>query len=229
MAESDWTSLADALDTATVARGVTSGATPPSGGGTFVYGANSLVLADGGFGLYYNAVDFAPMAKGGSVRGAVQRGVSGGKTNFSPFLFLCLQGNSVNDEGYLLGLSDEDPHKVSLVKGVLASGIPSASPGDLGVLRKSTGTFSAGTWLHLRLDAVVNTNGDVILKCYRNTASVASPTWEAIPGMTDFTDDSLSINTGSAPFTSGYAGFGGHVADVTRRMYWDQIEVHRQL
>ena len=38
----------------------------------------------------------------------MQRGPGGGPTGFSPFLFLCCQGNSVNDSAYLLGLSDDD-------------------------------------------------------------------------------------------------------------------------
>jgi hypothetical protein len=45
-------------------------------------------------------------AAGGSVRGAIQRGISGGPLNFAPFLFIGQQGPSVNDLGYILGLGD---------------------------------------------------------------------------------------------------------------------------
>jgi hypothetical protein len=43
----------------------------------------------GGVALFANLASFAPMAKGGSIRGALQRGPGGGPTVFSPFLFLC--------------------------------------------------------------------------------------------------------------------------------------------
>ncbi|MCG8418793.1 MAG: DNA adenine methylase, partial [Proteobacteria bacterium] len=44
--------------------------------------------------LFANQPDFAPMAKGGSIRGCIQRGPGGGPTGFAPFFFLCSQGTS---------------------------------------------------------------------------------------------------------------------------------------
>jgi hypothetical protein len=117
MAEADWTYLNDGLDIATVDRGVTAGIARPPGGGSFLYAFNSLSAVEGAVGLFANLASFAPMAKGGSIRGVVQRGPGGGPTGFSPFLFLCCQGNSVNDSAYLLGLSDDDPHRIVLRKG----------------------------------------------------------------------------------------------------------------
>lgn len=232
MASTDWTVLTNSLDTASLARGVTSGVVVPNGGGSFAYGFNSKNTNIGAAGLFVNSVNFAPMAKGGSVRAAIKRGLSGGPLNFSPFLFIGLQGSAVADSGYLLGLSDEDPHKIVLRKGVLSDGLPSGAVGSLGILRKSTASFVPDTWLHLRLDMVVNTNGDVLLQCFQSDLAVhavTAPTWVAIAGMTTFTDDALGVNSGSAPYTSGRVGFGMATKDVTRRAYLDQIEVFRQL
>ena len=57
-------------------------------------------------------------------------------------------------------------------------------------------------------------------------AAAASPT----PGkeMAEFIDDHLGINSGSQPLTSGRGGFGFSVQDVTRRAYFDHIELFRQ-
>jgi len=233
VAETDWTFLNDGLDAATVDRGVTTGIARAPGGGNFVFGFNSLSTAQGVVGLFTNQVNFAPMAKGGSVRSAVQRGVSGGPLNFAPFLFIGLQGPSVNDNGYLLGLGDGDPHHVVLRKGTLSGGLPDIAPGTLGVLRRSTATFLPGAWLHLRLDMVVNQNGDVILQVFQNDLVAhplgSAPTWSAIPGMTEFIDDALGINSGSQPYTSGRAGFAFFTKDVTRRGFVDHVEAYRQL
>src|SRR5262245_24286489 len=116
MASTDWTFLNDGLDTASVDRGVTAGIPRPPGRGTFLFGFNSLGVAKGAVALFANQASFAPMTRGGSLRGCLQRGPGGGPTGFSPFLFLCGQGTSVNDQAYLLGLSDDDPHRIVLRK-----------------------------------------------------------------------------------------------------------------
>lgn len=233
MAETDWTFLNDGLDAATVDRGVTTGIARPPGGGSFVFGFNSLSTAQGAVALFTNQLNFAPMAKGGSVRGAIQRGASGGPLGFAPFFFVGLQGPSVNDLGYLLGLGDGDPHHVVLRKGALSGGLPDIPPGTQGVLRRSTGTFMPGTWVHLRLDMIVNLNGDVLLQVFQNDLVAnplgGAPSWQPVPGMSEFIDDALGINSGSQPFTSGRAGFGFFTKDVTRRGFLDHVEVYRQL
>jgi hypothetical protein len=233
MAETDWTFLNDGLDAATVDRGVTTAIARPPGGGSFVFGFNSLSTAQGAVALFTNQLNFAPMAKGGSVRGAIQRGVSGGPLGFAPFFFVGLQGPSVNDLGYLLGLGDGDPHHVVLRKGALSGGLPDIPPGTQGVLRRSTGTFMPGTWVHLRLDMIVNLNGDVLLQVFQNDLVAnplgGAPSWQPVPGMSEFIDDALGINSGSQPFTSGRAGFGFFTKDVTRRGFLDHVEVYRQL
>lgn len=244
MGSTNWTELTNGLSINSVDRGVTTGIARPNGGGSFIFGFNSMTTATGAAGYFANQVNFAPGAKGGSIRGAVQRGISGGVTNFSPFLFICGQGPDVGDSAYILGLQDDDPHRIVLRKGSIIAGVPNASPGSDGILRRSTATYTPGTWHHLRMDAVVNTNGDVILKVFRSdlsTRAVTAPIWSAVPGIEDstitsthgagtaFVDDGLGVNSGSASYTSGRFGFAFSVSDVTRRGYFDHIEVYRQL
>ena len=231
MAQTDWTYLNDGLDIAAVDRGVTAGVARPPGGGSFLFAFNSLSAVTGAVGLFANLSSFAPMAKGGSIRGAIQRGPGGGPTGFSPFFFLCCQGNSVNDSAYMLGLSDDDPHRIVLRKGAVGVGLPDAD--GAGVLLKSAESFAQGTWLHLRLDVIANTNGDVVLKAYQNDltdhALGTTPDWQPVPSMVEFIDDHLGINSGSQPLTSVRGGFGFSVKDVTRPSYFDHVELLRQV
>lgn len=226
----DFTELTGSTSQSTLDRGVTSGIASPYGGGTFVYGYNSLSATSAVHGMYCNLTDFAPMAKGGSIRGAVVRHLSGGPMNFSPFLFIGLQGPATTDVAYMLGLQDDDPHRIVLRKGTIAGGIPNGAAGN-GILRRSTATYGVGTWLHLRLDMIVNSNGDVILIAKQNDLalhSVSSPTWVDVPGIGSFTDDALGINSGSQPLTAGRAGWGCVTRDVSRRAAFDSIEIYRQ-
>lgn len=234
MAETDFNFLSGGLDAASVARGVSAGFTPPNGGGSFVFGFNSLDNAPGVVALYANQVNFNPLvddssnATGGSVRGCIKRGVSGGPIGFAPFLFIGIQGVSINDQAYMLGLSDDDPNQIILVKGAPAGGL---APDGSGVLRTGSATHLTDVWHQLRLDMIVNPNGDVVLKMFQNNldANLAtSPVWEAVPGMDDFVDDALSVNSGTAPLIGGRAGYGFETSDIQRRGFFDQVEVHRQ-
>jgi hypothetical protein len=232
MAQADWTELGGGLSSGSVSRGITGGITAPNGGGTFIFGFNSLDVLAGAVGFFTNQTNFAPMAKGGSVRGCVQRGVSAGRTNFTPFLFIGLGGTDVSGNCYMLGLQDANPSRIALRKGQLSGGIPDGATGTLGILRRSTASVAEGAWTHLRLDMVVNVSGDVVLNVYQNdlTAnSCLSPVWAAVAGMDSFVDDALGINTGSPPYTSGRAGFAFASKDVSRRGFFDTIEVLRQL
>jgi len=228
MAGTDWTYLNNGLDIATVDRGVTSGIEKPPGGGNFLFAFNSLAAVQGAVALFANLVDFAPMSKGGSIRGCIQRGPGGGPTGFSPFFFMCCQGNSVNDTAYLLGLCDEDPHRIVLRKGAVTVGLPDSE--GQGVLLASGESFAQGTWLHLRLD---NTNSDVVLHVFQNDLVArplgTPPDWQPVGGMIEMIDDHLGINSGSQPLTSGRGGFGCAFADVTRRAFFDHVELFRQL
>jgi hypothetical protein len=231
MGSADWTYLTNGLDVTVVDRGVTAGIPTAPGGGSYLFGFNSLSVAVGAVGLFASLPNFAPMQKGGSIRACLQRGPGGGPTGFSPFLFLCGQGPTVGDSAYLLGLSDEDPHRIVLRKGAIATGVGGSS--GAGVLLASGTTFAQGTWLHVRLDAIVQTNGDVVLAVFQNDLGAHAlgtpPDWQPVPGMVSFIDDQLGINSGTKPFTSGRGGFGFAVKDVTRRGFVDQVELWRQV
>jgi hypothetical protein len=242
MAEADWTELTGGL-TANVARGVTAGYASPNGSGLHVFGFHSLEIVDGAVAYCANQTNFVPMAKGGSIRGALCRALSGGPTGFAPFLYLGLQSGAVSASGYLLGLGDGDPHHIVLRKGAILGGLPdlAADPdGTDHILMRSTETFEVGTWHHLRLDMIVQGSGDVLLQVFRSNLdshTVESPSWGVITGMEGpqyptidgFVDDALGVNTGSSPFTSGRGGFAFRVEDVSRRAYFDYLELSRQV
>lgn len=235
MAEADFTVLNDGLATSALKRYVTPGTTPPAGGGSFVFGFNSLSTAVGASGLFCNLTNFAPMAEGGRITACIQRGASGGNTGFAPMLFIGLQGPSVNDTGYILGLADADPAHIVLKKGTLITGLADLAPDAPanGIMRRSTETVAIGAWMHLRLDMVVNATGDVVLKVFKNDVAAnplsGAAVWTAVDGMDDFIDDNLEINSGSPPYTSGRTGFAFYTADVTRRGFLDHISIDRQL
>jgi hypothetical protein len=243
MSQTDWTVLTGSLGTSYIRRGATAGIVKPNGGGNFVYGFNSIELDEGVSALINNQASFAPMAKGGSIRAAIKRGAGSGYENFAPFIFIGLQGTNVTDNGYILGLGDDDPHHIVLRKGALSDGLPDAAPTPTAsprVLMRSSASFANDTWLHLRLDMIVEGTGDVILQVYQNdldTNPVSAPVWELITGMegpqyptiTGFVDDALGVTTGIAPYTSGRAGFGHYNNDVGRQSFFDHIEIGRQL
>ena len=172
----------------------------------------------------------AKWSPGGVATSREKGSPGGGSTGFAPFLYLCCQGNSVNDQAYLLGLSDDDPHRIVLRKGTVTGGL--ASSDGPGVLLKSGESFTQATWLHLRLDVIVNANGDVVLKVFKNDLAAhplgTAPSWQEVAGMAEFIDDNTGINSGSQPLTSGRGGFGVMVKDVTRRSFFDHLDLLRQ-
>jgi hypothetical protein len=227
MAESDWTVAEDSPDINTIKRGNTAGIDDPPGGDGFVYGFNSRVVVEGASAIFYNGEDFAPYEEGASIRAAIQKGASGGVAGYTPLLFLGLQGNSVNDDAYMLCLQNNNPARLLLVKGPLSTG-PAGT-----VLRTSDATFAIGEWMHLRLDAIVNGNGDVVLAVRKNNLATnelnEAPVWEAVAGMGDFVDDQLAVNSGSDPLVGGRAGVGMWTTEVTRRAYMTHVELIRQV
>lgn len=236
MAELDWTVLNDSLDAATVDRGVTAGITPPPGGGSFIFGFNSLDVAQGASALKVSpqvGSDFDPLLKGGRIIGAIKRGASPGNTGWSPFMFIGAQGNSVNDLAYMLGLEDNSPYRIVLRKATIVSGIPVADAANSLRIGSESFQLAEDLWHHLRLDMVVNLTGDVVLNVFFNDLTAQPigdpPVWEDIPGMPPFIDDSLGINSGSAPYLDGRVGFGMQVSDSTRRGFFDHIEIAKQL
>lgn len=235
MAQSDWASLTDQLATSVLARGVSSGFTPPNNGGSYVYGFNSLSTGVvGAAGLVLDQVNFNPTPANtlGEIAGAIKRLPSGGNIGFAPMLFLGLQGGSVNDSGYILGLQDEEPASIVFRKGALVAGIPTGDVGSDGILRKSIDPVTNNTYVHIRMLATVGGTGDVTFEFYQNdldTNPVDAPVWEAIPGMSDFVDDAIGVNSGSLPYTSGRFGFAMYIEDISRRAVFDQITIARQL
>ena len=231
MGMSDWTYQTEGLDAAAVRRGVTAAVAPPPGGGDFVFALNTTVVTRGAVALALSQIDFTPTAKGASIRGCVQRAPSGGPTGFSPYLFAAAQGASVNDSAYLLGLTDEDPHRIALVKGALVRGVPAGD--DASVVLLSSESFLPGRWHHLRLDAITNPNGDVVLVVLASDLSQhplgTPPAWEPVAGMPTLVDDPLGLRTGSPAFPAGRVGFGFASRDVTRRAAFDHLEIYRQL
>jgi len=235
MAAVDWIEMANSLDANTLARGVTAGTTKPQSnpGNNFVYGWNSLLSTVGAHGLYVDKPSFNPLRNdannptGGSIRAAMKRGVGGGGTlnvGFTPMICINMQGADVVSSGYLLGLEDADPARIVLVKGAPVSGLPSST-----ALRVSSQAVQANTWVHLRLDAIFNANGDVVLNVFQSTGNnVETPNWQPVPGMDSFIDDAIAVNTGSLPFAGGFAGFAFYTKDLQKRAYVDHIEVLRQ-
>jgi hypothetical protein len=116
----------------------------------------------------------------------------------------------------MLGLSAGDPGYIMLRKGTVIGGLPDDTPGNSGVLRRSTSQIGLNEWVHLRLDCIVNPSGDVILNCYQsdlNVHPVTSPVWVAIPGMTSYNDDALGVNSGTPGLTGGgRVGYGFYSA-----------------
>jgi hypothetical protein len=232
VASDNWIDLTGSAPQGTIRRAVSMAYPKPSGGGNFARGFNSQNNTSSVVAQYHTGVGFAPTAKAGDISSAIQRGLSGGKTNFSPFIFICCSGTNVADSAYILGPADGDPSHYILRKGDIASGVPDAGVGQQGVLRKSASAYSDQAYEHVRLEAVWNANGDVVLNCYRSNLLVTPVNvpaiWVPIPGMDMFIDDAAGIASGSLPLTSGYLGYGFRSSDVTRRAYFDHIRPRGQ-
>jgi len=228
MSSADWTDTGDSASSSSILRKVSAGYPLPNGGGTFARGAKSILSGAAAWAQYANITGFAPSAanKGGWISAAIQRGLSSGLTGFSPFLFICLGGTTNASNAYILGLGDADPSHFILRKGDLATGCPDVAVGLQGVLRRSTNTYDVEEYYHLKLEAVVNGTGDVVLNVYQsnlNSYAVDSPTWAAVTGMAQVIDDAAGINTGSVPYTSGYFGYGFRTDNINRVVFFDHI------
>ena len=247
MGQLDWKDVGGSLSTASLARGVTNGIDRPPSAGTndFVFGYNSLdATVVGAHGKYVDLSGFTPTGGlltdpdgGGSVRGAVKRVSSPNNTGMSPMLFFCGQGApvSVNDYCYVLGLLDADPYEIVLAKCQLVSGLVEAEE-NVTILARSSSQYAMGDglWHHLRLDAIVQPNGDVLLKCFENDLTAHpigdTPDWVNIPGFPSggVVDDVLQILTSSPPLWGGYCGFAFQVSEsLSRRGAFDAIEAYR--
>jgi len=246
MSEIDWELLDGSLDKAAeIDRGNATTVLDPDGNPT-TYGFASRAIVTGAAGLYCKTL--APMSgtnrfnptrddngdpRGGRIQGLVQRGPSGGVTGFAPMLFINLQGTATADQGYLLGLSDASPHYLVLRKGSILDGIPNSPVGTDGVLARGSVAHLPETWHQLRLDAVLNENGDVTLICRQSDIAVQGmedPLWKHIPGIGEsFIDDALGVQSASQPFKNGRMGFAFQCSDVARRAFFTRMTLYRQL
>lgn len=229
MASTDWTACTGNL-TAGVVQGTTDSPPggPPNGGGTFSYGIGRTAAgADGVVAHFHNGTGWTPTAKAGENDMAIMRAgkgtESGNNLIYAPFIFVNLQGTSVTDNAYFLGLTEEENARIMLAKGPLTGGL---DPSGSNLLRLSSGSFSTLTWVHLRLDVIEQPSGDVLLKVFQNadlaTNPVTSPVWTAVAGMADFTDDALAYNTGTVPLTTGRMGWGMRMGTESGRYgYFD--------
>jgi hypothetical protein len=244
MGQADWHELDGVLSASQLRRGSvfgTGGFTPPNGGGSFVFGYNSLAAVKGAHGMFCNLPGFIPTgdglpppAGGGIVLGAVKRVASPGSTGMSAMLFFCGQGSSpsVNDSAYLLGLSDADPYEIVLAKAPIVSGLVEADE-NVAILARSSAQYNLGDdlWHHLELEVIVEPNGDVKLQVQANDLAlydVTSPVWAPVAGIDAFIDDNLYVNTGSAPLWGGHVGWAFSVNDqINRRGAFDAIQCFR--
>jgi hypothetical protein len=246
MGQADWGDLSGALSDANLKRGVTAGIAGPPGSNGFVFGYNSLVsTVTGAHGKYVDLAGFTPTGSlltnpdgGGGVRGAIKRVASPNNTGMTPVLFFCAQGGppTVNDEAYMLGLMDRDPYKIVLAKGPIVGGITEdMEDGKLLVEGSQEFAMGDGLWHHLRLDPIVEPNGDVLLKCYYsdlNVHDIHSPDWQLVPGFSadGYIDDALHIATGTAPLWGGYTGFAFAINEaLNRRGAFDALQAFRAI
>lgn len=233
MAEAEFTPQTGSALTTAIAWTAGRVITPPNGGGLNTLAFNSIVANPGVVAWRINLADFIPTAAGGVISVAMRRFTGGsGGNGWSCFMWLCGQGTAIGDEAYMLGLTEGNPGRIVLRKGPLSDGVPDAPPpvseGVLtqGVLRRSSDTIALGDWVHLRLSAKRNANGEVPIRVRRNNLLVnpiTAPVWEAVPGMDDFIDDQASIATGSPSLLNGYTGIGLRMSAIYQRVAFDGI------
>jgi len=240
MAQNDWTILTaasnGALDAGSIIQGVTAGLTPPTGGGTYLYGFHALQAVVGVAGKHCDPTSdplFDPMQdgsanqKGGAIYAAMRRHTQG--NGYAAMIGLMAGLNVQTSQGYWLGLSNTEPYQIVLKKGAAAGGL---DPASADVLRVSDANYPSPQWFDLRLDVLLNPHGDVVINVYRNeSADVSSRSWVVIPGMDQYIDDSLGVLTGSVPLINGFRGVVAMYNDGTagRVVCFDHVVCKRQL
>ena len=233
MAQSDFTVLTASLSTTVCKRGPSTifGAAPGGTPDTHIFSTVSDVT--GAAGLFYSRVsepDFNPVVAGATVEGVLYRDSSTG-LGCSTFLFAGAQGTAITDSAYLIGLADADPAPIIIRKGPISQGIPDLTPDPAvnGVLMRTVETFSRATFVQVKMEVIVQANGDVILTGRLNDltapgADVDTPSYVVpsgfegtISAVTGFVDDFGQISTGTAPLVGGRAGFGFAADGLGRR------------
>jgi hypothetical protein len=171
--------------------------------------------------------------KGASIRAAMKRYTA--QDGYAPF-FGVVKGTDPTAEGYFLGLTEgASSYYLALKKGSPASGLDAT---ESSILRKSTAAFTASgdtaeAWFHVRLDVLVNPNGDVVLSVKQNDLDsnpVTTTPAAAVTGMDDYIDDAVGILTGSTPHQNSFYIMFGHYTAASQGSVslFDHIEVYRQ-
>lgn len=230
MGQADWTELTNVLAAGVVRRGVSMAPAFAAPDGNFIFGMHSLLSTAGVVAQRNNQAGFTPSAAGkaGVVEACIRRyNVTLG---YAPFIGLLDNLDVDVAKGYLLGLSDEASYKICLKKGLVAEDILST---DSGVLRSSTTAYTVSQWHHLKLEVVLNPQGDIVLNCYANdldTYAPGSAVWTAIGGMDRYVDDSLGILQGALPYTGTYYFvMGAYFAATARAALFDYYRAAVQL
>lgn len=124
MGQANFALVANGLLASQVDSGVVGTASPPSGGGSFVFAFNTIVADAPGVQAYRSTITgFAPMAGGGTVRAALKRGLTALSSGFEPFIFIGLATDDVGDFAYCLGLEEAQPARILLRRGLLSEGV----------------------------------------------------------------------------------------------------------
>jgi hypothetical protein len=228
MAETDWERLTvNALDELLCSAGKTTIGSPPEASNCMGY---HLIQSGAGFaGHVLDLTNFNPIAsgKGGSITICMKKYNPG---DHAPCIFFANGKDVASAEGYILGLSGEEPSRLILKKGHLNS--PLTENGE-GTLRISDESWDPDTWLQVSLFVTVQTHGEIALRCRINDPIDVSPpiaTPAAIDGMGDFVDDNGAILTSSIPLSgSFYVGHGVYFGGSQGRVgLFDYTIVGRQ-
>ena len=236
MSASDWSYLSGI--NGSVKHGPTLEVEPPSGGGDFAYGFNSSDVAGSGVVALVVTTVGLDFPKGGEIAAALTK-VSPQGDGQSVFVFSQIgdgtEVGAVSDSVYLLGIQDDPTNRLVLCKGPVSNGIPNGDPGtDNGgtrIIAKGSESVDPGAWVHVRLQAIVQVGGDVLLVAEKNEIPLGStPVWEPIPGMQDrIVDGVTEITTGSAPLVTGRSGIGWHFQNTNKSAGIDYITGARQV
>lgn len=239
MAEADFKELSGgALTGAQIAMGKTASFSPPEG--TVAFGFQALDNVVGFRGLLSAVAGVNPsiVGKGGSIYACIRKYDKG---LFTPCIFL-VQGQQATSPAYVLGLSEETPHKIVLRKGALNSPTKIDADANLG---QSDAHFYDGPvsgWHNLRLDVCVEPHGDVVLRVLYDSAlggaGPVTPVWSPIAGIGSINlggwdvevDDVLGVRTGTPALQGGfYFGFGHYnSADAGHISVFDYVRTGHQ-
>lgn len=180
-----------------------------------------------------NFQPFTGSRKAGSLSWPMKRFSSGIK--FAPFFALLNDTDLSVAQGYMVALTQEASYKIGLFKGSPLSGFSSSASH---CLAKSSAAFDdvgdvAAAWKHLKLDVLVNPHGEAVLNVWENDLAsndVDSPSWAAIPGLSQFIDDSLGHFSGGVPVLDGFYGIKGMYTNGQSgdMVLFGRATVHRQ-